>query len=179
MRAAELAVNAAKAEWYPTLGASGYYGDQGVRFNKSHGVFSATAALNFNIFDGRRIRSEVQLREADLNNVRNQYQSMKAQIDFDVRNALLDLRASNEQVAVARSNSTLATQTLTQAQDRFAAGVADNLEVVQAQESVATASQNLINALYSNNVAKVELARALGLAEEGIRAYFARNPEKH
>jgi outer membrane protein TolC len=67
---------------------------------------------------------------------------------------------------------------LSQAQDRFAAGVADNLEVVQAQQSVATASQNLINALYSNNVAKVELARALGLAEEGIRSYFAKNPEK-
>jgi outer membrane protein TolC len=66
-----------------------------------------------------------------------------------------------------------------QAQDRFAAGVADNLEVVQAQESVATANQNLINALYSNNLAKVELARGLGLAEEGIRTYFSQNPEKH
>ncbi len=180
VRAAELAVSAAKAEWYPTLAASGYYGDQGVRFNyKSHGVFSATASLNFNIFDGRRIRAEVQQREADLNNNRNQFENLKAQIDTDVRDALLDLRASNEQVTVARSNSTLANQTLTQAQDRFSAGVTDNLEVVQAQESVATASQNLINALYSNNVAKVELARALGLAEEGIRAYFARNPEKH
>jgi outer membrane protein TolC len=178
VRAAELAVSAAKAQWYPTLIASGYYGDQGVRFNQSHGVFSATAALNFNIFDGRRIRAEVQEREVDLNNTRNQYLNLKAQIDFDVRNALLDLRASNEQVQVARSNSTLANQTLIQAQDRFAAGVADNLEVVQAQESVATASQNLINALYSNNIAKVELARALGLAEEGIRNYFAKNPEK-
>jgi outer membrane protein TolC len=73
----------------------------------------------------------------------------------------------------------LAQQTLTQAQDRFSAGVADNLEVVQAQQAEATASENLINALYSNNLAKVELARALGLAEQGIRSYFAKNPEKH
>jgi outer membrane protein TolC len=179
VRGAELAVSAAKAAWYPTLGVSGYYGDQGPTFSSSHGVFTVTGSLNFNIFDGRRIRADVQQREADLNNARNQFQNLKGQIDFDVRNALLDLKASNEQVAVARSNSDLAHQTLTQAQDRFSAGVADNLEVVQAQQSVATASQNLINALYSNNLAKVELARALGLAEQGIRAYFAKNPEKH
>lgn len=178
VKAAEKAVDAAKAQWYPTLGVSGYYGDQGPTLSNSHGVFSVTGSLNFNIFDGRRIRSEVLQREADLANAKNQFQNLKGQIDYDVRNALLDLKASNEQVAVARSNSQLASQTLSQAQDRFAAGVADNLEVVQAQESSATASQNLINALYSNNVAKVELARALGLAEEGIRTYFAKNPEK-
>jgi outer membrane protein TolC len=179
VHAAELAVKSAKAQWYPTLGLSGYYGDQGPTFSSSHGVFSLTGSLNFNIFDGRRIRSEVQQREAELNNSVNQWQNLKAQIDFDVRNALLDLKASNEQVAVARSNAALAKETLVQAQDRFAAGVADNLEVVQAQESVATANQNLINALYSNNLAKVELARGLGLAEEGIRTYFSQNPEKH
>jgi outer membrane protein TolC len=179
VRSAERAVSAAKAEWYPTLGLSGFYGDQGPTFSSSHGVFSLTGSLNFNIFDGRRIRSEVQLREADLNNARNQFQNLKGQIDFDVRNALLDLTASNEQVTVARSNAALAKETLNQSQDRFSAGVTDNLEVVQAQESVATANQNLINALYSNNLAKVELARALGLAEQGIQTYFAHNPEKH
>jgi outer membrane protein TolC len=179
VRGAELAVNAAKAAWYPTLGVSGYYGDQGPTFSSSHGVFELTGSLNFNIFDGRRIRADVQQREVDLNNARNQFQNLKAQIDFDVRNALLDLKASNEQVQVARSNEDLAKQTLTQAQDRFSAGVADNLEVVQAQQSVATASENLINALYSNNLSKVELARALGLAEEGIRSYFGSNPQKH
>jgi outer membrane protein TolC len=177
--AAEKAVQAAKAQWYPTLGVDGYYGDQGPTFSRSHGVFEVTGSLNFNIFDGRRIKSEVLQRESDLANARNQFQNLKGQIDFDVRNALLDLKASNDQVAVAKSNSTLASETLSQAQDRFANGVADNLEVVQAQESVATASQNLINALYSNNVAKVELARALGLAEQGIRSYFAKSPEKH
>ncbi|MFZ0593109.1 MAG: TolC family protein, partial [Bryobacteraceae bacterium] len=142
------------------------------------GVFQVTGSLNLTIFDGRRIKADVQQRESELANARNQFQNLKGQIDFDVRNALLDLNASNVQVTVARSNSQLANQTLSQAQDRFAQGVADNLEVVQAQESVATASQNLISALYSNNIAKVELARALGLAEEGIRTYFAQHPEK-
>jgi outer membrane protein TolC len=179
VRAAELSVKAAKAERYPTLGAQGYYGDQGLTFGNSHGVFQAAVSLNFNIFDGGRIKSDVQQQQVDLNNSRNRLENLKGQIDFDVRNALLDLKASNEQVSVAKSNAELANQTLGQAQDRFAAGVADNLEVVQAQQSVASASQSLISALYQNNVAKVELARALGLAEEGIRTYFQQNPEKH
>ena len=176
VHASELSVRAAKAEWYPTLALSGYYGDQGPTFAFSHGIFSLTGSLNFNIFDGRRIRGEVMQREADLNNSRNQLQNLKGQIDFDVRTALLDLKASSDQVAVAKSNSQLANETLRQSQDRFTAGVADNVEVVQAQESVATANQNLINAQYSNNLAKVELARALGLAEQGIRTYFAKQP---
>jgi outer membrane protein TolC len=179
VKAAEKSVQAAKAQWYPTLGVSGYYGDQGPTFSNSHGVFSVTGSLNFNIFDGRRIKSDVLQQQSQLTNLRNQLENLKGQIDYDVRNALLDLKASNEQVAVAKSNLQLAQQTLTQAQDRFSAGVADNLEVVQAQQAEATASENLINALYSNNLAKVELARALGLAEQGIRSYFAKNPEKH
>lgn len=179
VRAAELSVKGAKAERYPTLGAQGYYGDQGLSFSRSHGVFQAAVSLNFNIFDGGRIKSDIQQQQVELNNSRNRLENLKGQIDFDVRNALLDLKASNEQVSVAKSNADLANQTLTQAQDRFSAGVADNLEVVQAQQSVASASQNLIGALYQNNVAKVELARALGIAEQGIRAYFEQNPEKH
>jgi outer membrane protein TolC len=73
----------------------------------------------------------------------------------------------------------LANQTLLQAQDRFSSGVADNLEVVQAQQSVADASETLITSQYQNNLSKVELARALGLAEAGIRSYFAQASEKH
>jgi outer membrane protein TolC len=179
LRAAELSVKAAKAQRYPTLGAQGYYGDQGLTFSRSHGVFEAAATLNFNIFDGGRIKSDVQQRQAELETTRNRLANLKGQIDFDVRNALLDLNASTEQVAVAQSNAGLANQTLAQAQDRFAAGVADNLEVVEAQQSVASASQSLISALYQNNIAKVELARALGVAEQGIRTYFQQNPEKH
>jgi outer membrane protein TolC len=70
---------------------------------------------------------------------------------------------------VAKTNLDLANQTLEQARDRFTAGVTDNIEVVQAQQSVASANDNLIFALYSHNLAKVALARALGAAEQGIR----------
>jgi len=175
VNAAEESVKAAKAQWLPTLGVSGFYGDAGKTFGNSHGVFAFAGSLNFNIFDGGRIRSEVQQQESELTNRKNELADIRGRIDYEVRNALLDLQASNEQVDVARSSVDLAKQELTQAQDRFSSGVADNLEVVQAQQSVADADETLISALYQNNLAKVELARALGLAEEGIRTYFTQN----
>jgi outer membrane protein TolC len=97
---------------------------------------------------------------------------VRAQIDQDVRNALLDLKSSADQVEVAQSSVNLADQALTQSQDRFSAGITDNLEVVQAQEAVATAHESLISSLYMNNLAKVSFARALGRAEEGVREYL-------
>jgi outer membrane protein TolC len=75
-------------------------------------------------------------------------------------------------VKVAKSNMTLANDTLAQARDRFTAGVTDNLEVVQAQESVAAANQAYISSLYSFNIAKVELAKAAGVAERAAENYL-------
>ena len=95
--------------------------------------------------------------------------NLGGQIDYQVRTAFLDIRTAADQVAVAQDNLDLANQTLTQARDRFAAGVTDNIEVVQAQESVASANDTLISALYAHNLAKVALARALGGAEQGIQ----------
>jgi outer membrane protein TolC len=179
VHAAEESVRAAKAQWIPTLEASGFYGDEGPTFGNSHGVFTFQGSLNFNIFNGGRIKSEVQQQQVEATNRRNELANLKAQIDYQVRSALLDLKATNEQVRVAHSNVDLANQTLLQAQDRFSSGVADNLEVVQAQQSVADASETLITSQYQNNLSKVELARALGLAEAGIRSYFAQASEKH
>ena len=89
-----------------------------------------------------------------------------------MRSALLDLNSASDLVKVARSNTDLARETLTEAQDRFTAGVSDNIEVVQAQESVAAADQAYISSLYAFNVAKVQLARAAGIAEQSVRAYL-------
>ena len=73
---------------------------------------------------------------------------------------------------VARSSVDLAEQTLAQARDRFSAGVTDNLEVVQAQETVASAHENYISSLYAHNLAKIALVRAMGYAEQGVRQYL-------
>jgi outer membrane protein TolC len=85
---------------------------------------------------------------------------------------LLDLNSAADQVGVARSSVELSEQTLTQSEDRFSAGVADNLEVVQAQESVASAQESYIESLYAHNLAKIELARAIGDAEQGVKRYL-------
>ena len=97
---------------------------------------------------------------------------LRGQIDYQVRAALLDMESAADQVAVARNNLDLANQTLTQARDRFASGVTDTIEVVQAQGSVAAANDNLISALYAHNLSKVELVRALGSSEEPIKKFM-------
>jgi outer membrane protein TolC len=173
--AAQFTLRSSKAERYPTLTASGFYGDEGIRvINDSHGVFNATGSITFNIFDGGRIKADVLRDDAELRNRRNEFENLRGQIDFEVRSSLLDLTSSRDQVDVALSNVQLAQQSLQQSQDRFSAGVTNTVEVVQAQQAVADANENLISAQYQYNLAKVELARSLGLAEEGIRTYFSK-----
>jgi outer membrane protein TolC len=173
--AAQFLVRAAKAERYPTLTANGSYGDEGLRLlNNSHGVFTATGAINFNIFDGGRIKADILQNDSELRNRRNEMENLRGQIDYEVRTALLDLKSAAEQVDVAGSNVQLANETLRQSRDRFTAGVTNTVEIVQAQQSVADADENLISAQFQYNIAKVELARSVGLAEEGMRTYFSK-----
>ena len=172
VQAAEQALTAARAEWYPTVDVNGYYGDTGPSLANSHSVFSVTGALNFNIFTGGRIRADVEKARAALKQRTDELADQGAQIDVEVRNAFLDLQSAADQVAVARDNLGLANQTLEQSRDRFSAGVTDNIEVVQAQGSVAVANDNLIAALYSHNLAKVSLAKAMGITEQGVKKFI-------
>ncbi len=175
--AAQFTLRGAKAERYPTLTANGFYGDEGLHlFTNSHGVFNATGTLQFNIFDGGRIKADILQNDAELRNRRNELENLRGQIDFEVRSALLDLNSAHDQVDVAQSNVQLADETVLQSRDRFTAGVTNTVEVVQAQQTQADANENLISAQYQYNIAKVSLARALGLAEENIRTYFAKQP---
>jgi outer membrane protein TolC len=169
VRAAEETVRATRAERYPTVGVTGDYGDVGPTIGNSHGTFTFVAALKFNIFDGGRISADEIQAKAALKQRQDELADLGGQIDYQVRAAFLDIQSAADQVAVAQSNLELANETLEQARDRFTAGVTDNIEVVQAQQSVASANDNLISALYAHNLAKVALARALGGAEQGIR----------
>jgi outer membrane protein TolC len=166
VRSAEDAVSAARGQRYPTGSITADYGDIGTTLASSHGTFTFVAAAKFNIFDSGRISADVIQAKAALKQRQDELADLGAQIDYQ---AFLDIRTAADQVAVAESNLDLANQTLVQARDRFSAGVTDTIEVVQAQESVATANDNLIAALYGHNLAKVALARALGGAEQGIQ----------
>jgi outer membrane protein TolC len=177
VRAAEYSRKAAKAGYLPTLSFGADYGVGGNWPDTTlvHGVFDVRGTLNIPLFQGGRVHGDVLEADARLEQARERLESLRAQIDADVRTALLNLESSSEQVAVAQSNIELAEQTLTQARDRFSAGVTDTVEVVQAQEAVASAHETYISSLYSFNYSKISLARALGLAEEGVKEYFKGN----
>ena len=172
VRSAEEFRRATTAEYYPTLDMAGNYGAAGIRPGSSHGVFAVGATLNIPIFAGGKTHADVLEAEASLRQSRQQLEDLRGQIDYEVRSARLDLTAAADQVEVARSSVDLANQTLEQARDRFAAGVTDNLEVVQAQEAVASANESYISSLYAHNLAKISLAKAVGFAEEGVRQYL-------
>jgi outer membrane protein TolC len=172
LRAAQLSRRAATAEHYPDLGFEADYGDIGVSPFHSNGTYHVEGSLKIPIFAGGRARADVLQAESVLRQNQQQVDNLRGQIDNEVRTAMLDLNAANDQVQVARSSVDLAQQTLTQAQDRFTAGVADNLEVIQAQEALATANENYISSLYAHNLAKVEYAKAIGFAEQGVKQYL-------
>ena len=88
-----------------------------------------------------------------------------------MRDSILDIHAAEKQVEVSRSNVQLANEALSEAQQRYAAGVSDNLAVSQAQQSVAQANDQYVSSLYQHNIAKLSLARALGVAEKNYKSY--------
>jgi outer membrane protein TolC len=171
VRSAELAKKAATAERYPSLGVETDYGLSGVNPGSSHGTIDAAATLRIPVFQGGRVHGDVLRADALLTRERQRLEDLRAKIDEEVRDAYLDLEAAAQEVSVEKSAVTLATQTLEQSRDRFISGVTDNIEVVQAQDVLAIANDSYIASLYSHNLAKISLARAIGVAESGFAEY--------
>ena len=146
---------------------------QGATFDRSHGAFTFQAGVSVPIFTGGRIKGEITEAEADLRKRRAEAENLRGQIDYDVRTAFLNLQAAKEQVAVARQNVDLANENLGRSKERFAAGVTDSVEVVQAEQSLASANDQYITSLTSHNVAKLQLARALGVARTDYSQYLS------
>ena len=173
MHAAEDSRRAAEAEYLPSLSFNADYGLAGTYPNVStRGIFDVRGTLTIPIFQGGRVHGDVLQASARLQQARERLDDLRAQIDAQVRIALLSLESAEQRVNVAQSNVDLAEQTLTQARDRFAAGVTNTVEIVQAEEQVAGAHQQYISSLYFDNYARISLARALGVAETGVKQYF-------
>ena len=172
LQASEIARESALAERYPTLSLKGDFGVNGVNQAQLHNTFAFTGAVKVNIFDGGRIHADVAQTDAVIRQRKDEITDLEQKIDVDIRSALLDLKSAADQVAVAASNLDVATQTLTQARDRFAAGVTDNIEVVQAQDSVANAQEAVIASMYAHNLSKVALARAVGMTETNLKQFM-------
>jgi len=173
VRAAQYSLKAAGAGYLPSLAFNGDYGLAGtVPQLGTHGVFDVRGTLNIPIFLGGRVKGDVLEAEARLKQNRDRADNLRAQIDADVRTALFNVQSAEQLVAVSASNIALADETLVQSRDRFRAGVTDTVEVVQAQQAVASAHEDYISSLYQDNYAKISLARALGAAEQGVKDYF-------
>jgi outer membrane protein TolC len=169
LHAAEFARKAAVAEHYPTLGIVADYGVIGVNPANSHGTFDVSAQLLFPIWAGGHTHGDIVEAEATLKQRRAEYESTRSRVEADVRNAYLDLNAAAELVRVAQSRRDLARDALVQSTDRFSSGVADTVEVTQAQEVVASAESDYIANLNAHNLAKASVARAIGEAEKIMR----------
>ena len=172
VRVAEFSVKAARGEYLPTMQISGGYGWIGPAPGKADATYNLAAGLKIPIFQGGKVKADVNQAETDLRQAKMQLEDLHNRVEFEIRAALLDVKTSNEQVVVARQSIGLAAEQLKEAQDRYAAGVSGTLEVVQAQEAVANANETHIQALYLNNVAKLTLARALGVAEQQTKSFL-------
>ena len=171
-RAAEFSRKAAVAGYFPSLSLNGDYGAAGSHPSTATEVFDVRGTLSIPIFQGGSVHGDVLQADARLLQSRERMENLRGQIDSDVRTALLNLQSSNQLVEVARSNIELAEAALAQSRDRFSAGVADTVEVVQSQQAVASAHEQYISSLNNYNYAKISLARVMGMAEEGVKEYF-------
>jgi outer membrane protein TolC len=174
IHAAELTKRAAEAERLPTISVGADYGVIGVDPSNSHGTFSVTGSVRVPIWNGRRSHGDIEQADAALEQRRAEYQDLRGRIDAEIRTAFLDLNSAATQVTAADSNRKLAADTLQQSRDRFAAGVADTVEVVQAQETVAAAENDYSASLYQHNLAKATLARSMGQADRNIKQFLGK-----
>lgn len=172
LRSAELEVKAAKSEALPSVQLNGDFGGLGKTLGSLENTYTMSAGVRIPLFQGGRVRADVGQAEADLRQASLQLDDLHNRVELEVRSALLDVQTSNDEVKVAQQSIGLAAEQLKESQDRYAAGVSGSLEVVQSQEAVALANETYIQALYLNNVAKLTLARALGVAEQRTRAFL-------
>lgn len=171
-KAAAQSLSAAKGERFPVIAANGDYGDVGKAFGNSHGDFTFQAGVNIPLFTGGRIKGDITQAEAQFRQRKAEAENVRGQIDYDVRTAFLNLNAAKEQVGVATQNVALANESLTRSKDRFTSGVTDSVEVVQAEQALASANDQYITSLYNHNLAKLSLARALGTARISYGQYL-------
>lgn len=175
VRAAEFARKAAAAQRLPVLRATGNYGINGPAPGESHGSYSVAASLRIPIFEGGQAQARILEADAALRQRQAEAEELRARIHYEVRTAFLNLQAAEESVKVATGSVALAREQLDQAQDRFSAGVASNIEVVQAQEALAGATEVYISSLYAHGIAKGRLAQVLGVAESSFLQFLRGN----
>ncbi|MGE3490127.1 MAG: TolC family protein [Vicinamibacterales bacterium] len=170
--AASAALSAARADRLPRLTFDGNYGWIGTDPSTALSTFSVAANVRVPIFSAATTKARTIESDAELRRRQTELEDLRGRISYEIQTSLRDLNAAAELVAVAQSAVDLAAEALTQARDRFAAGVATNVEVIQAQEATVAAREGRIASLYSHNVAKAGLARAIGVGERDFSGFM-------
>jgi outer membrane protein TolC len=177
MKAAEASRRAAVGSHLPSLRVTADYGAIGLTPGSSLPTFNVIGALDVPIFEGGRQKGRLAQADAELKRRSAMLEDLKAAVYYDVRTAFLDLESTRQQLDTAVRGRDLATQALQQSRDRFAAGVATNVEVIQAQEALAEATEQAISAQYGFSIAKALLAQSSGNAEaEFLKVVKGSNP---
>jgi len=172
VRAAEAALSAARAERLPSAALVGDYGVIGLTVGSALSTFAVTGAVTVPLFDGGRASGRIRQAQSDLAQRQAELEDLRASIYYNTRAAFLDLSAAEEQLQAATRGRELANLALTQARDRFAAGVTNTVEVVQAQQAVAAASERFIAAQYDVTVATALVLSSPGSLEQAIAQFL-------
>ncbi len=167
-QSARLNYGAVKAERLPSLAASANYGSIGSGIAGAQPTYDYGFSLRVPIFDGglrdaRRAESFSQYRQEQ-----TRTRDLEQQVELDVRLAFDSINSAATEVTTAREGEDLSERELAQAKRRYLAGVANSLEVTDAQTRLDRARDNLINALYDYNVARIDLATATGKIQEYV-----------
>jgi outer membrane protein len=163
---ASLSLSSVTSERVPSLSLNGDYGWIGLKPDEALATRSIGLMLSVPIFDGGQREGRISETRSRVRQESIRMKDVSDQITLEVRNALLTLDSSTQQVAVAEKGIELAMKELTFARDRFAAGLTTNIEVTNAQTSVARARDNQIEALFRFNASRINLARAKGELEQ-------------
>ena len=172
VKAAQAQKTSAWAYQLPVASFSGDYGDLGTTPGHSHGTFTATGEVSVPMLQIAKTKGQEQVASAQYEQATAKLSDQVQQVNADVRDSLLDIQAAAKLVEATHSNVELANEALSEAQQRFHAGVSDNLPVSQAQSQTEQANDQYISALYQHNVAKLSLARALGVAQTNYKDYL-------
>lgn len=172
LKAAEASKKAAFDEQLPVASVSGDYGDIGTTAAHSHGTFTATGQVSAPILQIAKTHGDEQVARAQYEQTQAKLSDQIQQVNAEVRNAILDIQSAAKLVDAAKSNVDLAHEALSEAQQRFKAGVSDTLPVSQALAQDQQANDQYISALYQHNLAKLSLARALGAASTNYKDYL-------
>jgi outer membrane protein TolC len=168
VRAAEIVLSAAHAERLPSATITADYGVLGPSPITNHGIYSVVGAVSVPVYQGGRVKADIEQAEATLHQRQAELSDQRGQVEQEVRTALIELETAIGEVRLAENNRGFAAETLREARDRFNAGVATTVEVVQAQEQVASAESDYISGLFAFDLARLTLSRAMGEAETNL-----------